>query len=367
MSNKKNILFIGSFKKNKGDRNVGGQMFACDTLVNSKLSNKVKWLLIDTTASTNKARSFKERLDGAISRISKFIYYLFSKQVDVVLLFSAHGFSFLEKGSMALIAKLFGKSVVLAPRSGYIIDDSEASFIRRNFIKTVLIAVDRVICQSEYWQNYFFNLTGNKDAEKYCIIQNWIDTDAYLLPKEKNHKAGIHVLFMAWVVKDKGILDLIEAASGLQAKFPNIKYHIAGDGVAMEKSKNLVREKKLTNQFVFHGWVKGKDKINLLKKVDVFVLPSYYEGLPNSLLEAMASSLTVIATRVGSIPDLVENGANGLLFNKGNTKALSECIQLVFEDNSLRELMANNARETVLKNNTLDIAISKFAKIFKEI
>jgi len=157
---KPNVLFVGSFARCSKSGHVGGQMFACDLLINSSLKDQVNWILVDSTATTNKVRSISERVGGAMQRSSSFFYSLVFNKVDIVLLFSSSGYSFLEKGVMALVALFLRKSVVFAPRSGHIITDVENSKFMRFFIKTILRKVDRVICQSEYWQSYFFKLVG---------------------------------------------------------------------------------------------------------------------------------------------------------------------------------------------------------------
>jgi len=119
--NKKKVLFVGSFKNSGGSGNVGGQMFACRSLIDSKLSEKVEWFLIDTTADSNIRISFTNRLFKASKRIVSAFFYLVFKKIDIALIFTSHGVSFLEKGLIAYLSKLFGAEVILAPRSGLMI------------------------------------------------------------------------------------------------------------------------------------------------------------------------------------------------------------------------------------------------------
>ncbi len=361
---KKRVLFVGAFKKTGKDGNIGGQMYASQSLISSTLNKDIEWVLIDSTADSNITRSFFNRAGNAMKRLLLFSYHILFSKIDKVLIFTAHRFSFVEKGGMVMIAKMLGKEAVLAPRSGIIVKDIEHSAFMRYYIPLVLKKADVVICQGVRWKTFYYNLLGS-DEEKFVIIQNWLDITKYFPSNKSIDKPEINVLFLSWVDENKGILDLIKAAANLKLQFSHVKYHIAGDGTAMSASQAMVKEKGLGNQFIFHGWVNGKEKQDLLAMSNVYVLPSYFEGLPNSLLEAMASGLTVITTDVGVIPDVVQDGYNGYLFSKGEVEALSQKLKLTFENPQKSKKLAANARRTILENNTLEVSIPKFKQLFQ--
>ncbi len=358
MLNKKRVLFVGSFKEFSKDGSVGGQMYACKSLINSKLSDSVVWILIDSTADSNVPENFIKRCYKAIKRLILFIYYLLSKKVDVTLIFSADGWSFIEKGSMALIAKFINKKVIIAPRSGLVVNDIKESRFMRKFIPYVLNHVDYIICQGETWKRFYSSLI-NINSNKFIIINNWIDIDKYNSSKIKNK--NIHILYLAWVDKNKGIFDLIKALKFLN--FTNYILNVAGDGDAMLECKKLVSNLGITKKVNFLSWVVGEAKIKLLSKSDIFVLPSYFEGYPNSLIEAMASSCAVIATDVGSIPDLIIDKKNGLIFKPGDINVLANHLDLLLTNSNYRTNLALCGRYSVVSNNTTDIAADKFKSL----
>ena len=125
-------------------------------------------------------------------------------------------------------------------------------------------------------------------------------------------------LFLGIITKQKGIYDLVKVIGlnkeQLCGKF---KLIIAGCG-----NVNMLNE--MIDQFDIHdlveykGWVSGNEKDQLIKNADVFILPSYFEGLPISILEAMSFGKPIISTRVGGIPEVVETGVNGILVDAGN-------------------------------------------------
>jgi glycosyltransferase involved in cell wall biosynthesis len=109
-----------------------------------------------------------------------------------------------------------------------------------------------------------------------------------------------------------------------------------------------------------NGWIYGSNKIEALKNANVFILPSHYEGYPNSLMEAMASGKACIATNIGSIPDMIENNVTGLLINPKNAIELFKSIELLYLNKNLVLKFGFEARKKIVQNNTLDVAVFKF-------
>lgn len=358
------ILFIGSFLQVDKSGGVGGQMYACNTLINSKLSENVEWIMLDSTAINNLHISFYWRLYKSFKRISKYFYFLTTKNVDAILIFSSHGFSFLEKGCMGIMGKFLNKGVIYAPRSGWLINEINTK--RNKFIQYVFEKSDFVICQSENWKKIFTNNFKKIPDEKYVIIKNWIDVNGY--PSERvNIETEVIILFLGWVERAKGIFDLIEAARNLVPVFPFIKFHIAGSGKDLQLAQSIVNELNLKEYFVFHGWVLNGEKYKLLQKSDIFVLPSYYEGLPNALIEAMASSLPCIATSVGAVNDIIEDGVNGNIIPSGDVTMLINKLKGLIESPALRRKMGEAARKEIINNHDINIALEKFTTIFSKL
>ena len=206
---KKNILFVGSFKNHGKDGTVGGQMFACNSLVNSGVSEYVNWILIDTTAKTNQKRSFLTRLIPAIIRITKSIYHILFSNVEIVMVFASSGYSFLEKGLIIKIGWLLNKKTIIAPRSGFLIEDINNNNKFKNKVKNILNKSTYIICQGTFWKDFFKNEFSLSD-DKLKIINNWISVDEYD-PIKKRINSPVKILFLGWVTKNKGIYDLINA------------------------------------------------------------------------------------------------------------------------------------------------------------
>lgn len=359
---KKKVLFVGSFQTKSSTGHTGGQMFACTSLVNSKLGESIDFFTVDTTASTNKARSLLERSWNASKRIVRFLKILLGKQPDTVLLFCSTGWSFREKALLARIAKRLGKKVILAPRSGLIKNDIQKSEKFKQIVVKTLNDIDILLCQGESWEEYYGQISENKKLQL-KVIHNWIDTTKYpeIERSVKKKEEDLIVLFLGWITANKGIYEIIEAASLLKSY--KIKFLLAGDGDAFDEIAELIEKKGLKNSVELLGWVMKEDKHKLLNKADVFILPSYKEGYPNALLEAMLSNLAVISTSVGAIPDLVIHDENGLLIKPGDSVALAKSIEKLYQHPELRIKLGNKARQLTITQNSIDNAVEKFDQI----
>lgn len=368
MKKKINVLFIGSFKSKAKDGSVGGQMFACQTILESELNDFINWHLIDSTADSNITGTIAKRMYKAFKRIFLFIRILIARKIEVILIFTADGLSFWEKGFMALIGKFFRKRIILAPRSGIIINNIEARGLLSKFIPFVILKCDYIICQSYKWQVFFKNITKENNTDKYIVINNWIDTKKYINLSTLHgniNNVPIRILFLSWVDKNKGIFELLEAAKKLKEDEINFKIFIAGQGMAYEKVKYFIEQNELCERVELCGWVLGKKKLELLKNSDIYVLPSYYEGYPNSLLEAMAVGKACIATNVGSIPDIIENNKNGILIERKDCIELYKNLKEVILNKNLRIALGKNAQEFIIKNNSIEKGVNSYKKIFK--
>jgi glycosyltransferase involved in cell wall biosynthesis len=152
------------------------------------------------------------------------------------------------------------------------------------------------------------------------------------------------VLMVGRMIAAKGVATLLTAASSLVKTGPYV-FLLAGDGPDLTQFKELAHSMAIAEHTRFLGF--RQDIPALLQAADVFVLPSLSEGLPLSVLEAMAAARPVIATRVGGLPELVRNGVTGLLVSPGNAEELSVAIQTLAVDQFKRITMGKVGRQVV--------------------
>ena len=204
----------------------------------------------------------------------------------------------------------------------------------RYAVRKVVDKSDVIIALSEFWKEYFKKEFPTKRVE---IIKNVISA-----PKvHKQQTSYFTLLFLGLLGKNKGIYDLLECIRDHKVEFQGkLKLYIGGNG-EIENVKQLIKEYGIADIVIFEGWVSGDKKIELLNNSDAYILPSYKEGLPISILEAMSYGMPIISTPVGGIPEIVSNGENGYLVEPGNKEDIYKAIISLLNDSDLRNRMGN--------------------------
>lgn len=163
--------------------------------------------------------------------------------------------------------------------------------------------------------------------------------------RERPASPPLRLLFMARIVAEKGIQACIEAVALLRAQGHDVELVVAGDGPARAAAEDNAARLALQDRVRFIGYARGAAKRNALCSSHIFVLPSDREGCPVSMLEAMASGLSVVATPVGGIPALIQSGLHGLLLPDATPAAIAENITRLVADPALRAAMGRTNRE----------------------
>lgn len=202
--------------------------------------------------------------------------------------------------------------------------------------------VDMVIALSEEWKMRLEDCIGIKNC---VVLKNGIDISKFsdaVTSVADNQKS---FLMLGRLCKNKGVYDLIEAVEMIKREEPEIQIFLAGDG-EVEKVKMLVQKKGLQHNLHVVGWIDSAEKISLLKKVSVLILPSYHEGLPMSILEGMAAGKAIISTKVGAIPNVV-NSENGILIDAGDVSSLIAAMKLCLNSEEMLRSMSEKNRKKI--------------------
>jgi glycosyltransferase involved in cell wall biosynthesis len=339
---KPRLLFVGAFPPE--DRKVfGGNVTACRELMQSSFSERLELNLIDSTQISNPPPSLHVRLLLAVRRFVRFIISFERRRPDAVLLFVAVGASVIEKGAMARYSRIRGVPILMFPRGGRLIDICERSSFTSWWTKLAFSSARKVLCQGTKWQEFSVETLGfsRNDAP---IIANWTASQALVeisKTRDVDIDSGIvRFLFLGWVDQEKGVLELLEACLNL-SKSRQFTLDIVGEGNFSIMAREYVTKNELDSVIRFHGWLKGADLELMFKKTNVLVLPSWAEGLPNAMVEAMAAKLAIIATTVGNIPDVITDGVSGLLVPPRDSDALTQAFIKLADEPVVRSRIAD--------------------------
>ena len=165
------------------------------------------------------------------------------------------------------------------------------------------------------------------------------------------------VMFLGWVVKTKGVEELLEAWEAVHKRHADWVLNIVGP--YKQEYYHALGVKYSSDGVVFCGEKKHDEAMDLLNKSAIFILPSYTEGFPNSVLEAMALKKPIIATRVGAIPDMLSDGC-GVLVQKGCVSDIAEALDALISENSARVVMGEKARKKLEDEYTIEKAIEQY-------
>ncbi len=174
------------------------------------------------------------------------------------------------------------------------------------------------------------------------------------------------VLFLARVVKEKGIFEAIEAFSDFHHCHPESIFIIAGTGKDIETAKTIVTSQNL-KAISFLGDVRGERKKACLETADVYLLPSYAEGMPNSVLEAMGMGLPIITSSVGAIPDFFEDGKMGILLQGHSSNDIFNALETLYHKKKTLPEISEYNREYAEKHFIQETVIGNLEKTFAEI
>lgn len=201
----------------------------------------------------------------------------------------------------------------------------------------------------------------NLSESKVKMIYNPVEVSKYY---RKIHRENEFVLVnVGRQDKNKNQQLIISAFEKINSRYKNLNLRLilVGDGECNNDLQNLARTYKLEKKIIFTGIVSNIE--DFLAEADVFILSSKYEGLPLSILEAMAAGLPIISTDVGGIKDIVTN--NGILINEGSIEELVEAMQNLIENPKMREQFSNNSSKNVQIFNSKNMAI-EYCKIYNE-
>ena len=262
---------------------------------------------------------------------------------------------------LVIIAACFRKKVILHFHGGNYNLNKKIPFILKIFLNVSILLSHKIITQGKKEQEFFIE-HFNIDIGNIIFIPNSVKTPTSFLFKSQGLPK---ILYLGRIDKNKGLKEITLALEQLKNKI-DFKFIIAGDGPDKDDFIGDC-QKRIPDNYNYLGIISGKEKEMVLDESNIFLMPSYYEGLPYALLEAMAYKLIPIVTPVGSIPEIVEDGKNGFLVPVYNYKAIINSIIELDANPKKFEEMSQNAYETIKSDYSLSNYTNKINAVYSNL
>lgn len=289
---------------------------------------KLRFVNVSTQIEGSRAK----KLVQASSALVRMMFLL--PFADAVFVQMGSELSIFRKCVFIIFAHLFRKPVISYVHAGDFID-----FLDRQprpvvtFIRFILQGCKVCAFLTHEHVEYAKRNLGLENA---IFLPNFVATDS-VSAAPKTHDGRPSVLFLGRVVKEKGIFELINAFELLAERKRDISLSIAGAG-EIDHVTRLIEEKDLSERVHLLGWVNEDQKKTALSEATILVLPSYFEAMPLCVLEAMAMGTVVIASAVGAVPFMLENGQCGIILPKVSAEEIADSIERCLDDGNIGEL-----------------------------
>jgi glycosyltransferase involved in cell wall biosynthesis len=173
--------------------------------------------------------------------------------------------------------------------------------------------------------------------------------------------------FVGRISREKGPFDYVHIAVNILKKYPDTEFLVAGKGPEEESMKKLLQQTGIASSFYFQGQLDEQQLRELYSKLDLLLLTSYTEGLPITVLEASAMGVPLVATRVGGVCEIIQDGYNGLLADAGDIETLSVLALKVLEDKALADKFKRNGRKKVEEEFSLAASVKEIEGVYERV
>ena len=217
---------------------------------------------------------------------------------------------------------------------------------------------------------YSPNLTKEWNLEKYrnkihIAHEHFLDFDKLTIKKKIDERENL-IGYVGRLSEEKGVLNFVKAIPEILKERDDLKFLIGGDGQLRDEIEKCLEAENLDNKAKLSGWIPHDKLPDCLNELKLVVLPSYTEGLPNIMLEAMACGTPVLATPVGAILDVIKDGETGFIMENNSPECVAENVIMVLEHSNI-DIIVKNARLLVEREFTYETAVDRYRKILENL
>jgi glycosyltransferase involved in cell wall biosynthesis len=285
------------------------------------------------------------RLRLMVGGIARALALIVGGRVDVVHLHVAKGLSALRKGVLVAAARARGIPTVLHTHAGAFAEWFDGLPRPLRPVVARMLRADRVIVLAEGARETYTSRLG-LPAERVVVVANPVEWPAEL-PARDPHASRVRGVFLGRLIDRKGVFDLVDALAGLHADHrARLHVTLAGHGDA-DAVHAAVAAAGLQGSVEVRSWIGPEERDALLREAALLLLPSWWEGLPMSVLEGMAWGLCPVVTPVGGLATLVRDGDNGVVVPVHDPAALGAALDKLLSDDDVRVQLGVRARESV--------------------
>lgn len=371
-STKATIAIVGPFPPSSG-----GICTNILNILNSPLKNRYNFFPFQTgSLKYGKPGYFNEKFYLKLYRVIKnlfsYVFFLFRSSPDIVHINTSFSrYSFWRDSFYLFLAKLFARKTLLQIHGGRLDEfRKKSSSFMRKLVKKILETPEQVLVLSSIQQKHFGNL---RIKQKVKVIPNMIDVNKFNGSSNCGNNFDMPtdhmvILFVAaHFFREKGVWEVLKAIPLVVKEHKKAIFILVGGGLEENNMKKFCIRKGLQKYVRFPGHLYGKDIIKAFLASDIFILPSYNEGFPLTILEAMAAGLPIITTPVGAIPEVIEDGIHGFLVQPKDPQSLGEKIVQLIENKGLREEMSKNNLARVREKYDLKAVAKIFEGVYSEL
>jgi glycosyltransferase involved in cell wall biosynthesis len=265
---------------------------------------------------------------------------------------------------IVIIAQLKRKPIILHIHGGKYLNQCSPNWFYYHLIFHLLCIAKKIIVLSIIEKDQLCKMFPSINKNKVIPIPNAILVSNTL--KEKNYRGKLKLIFIGRIVRDKGFPEIEKSLETLLKNGIEYEYSLCGVGNYINSFYNNI-SKELKRKIRYYGIVSGENKYDVLSDSHIFILPSYFEGLPLSLIEAMGAGIVPICTPAGSIPGVISDKENGFLVPFHDEDSIVEIIMQLDKDRETMKKISVNAHEHIKENYSIDRYIERLNNVYEEV